>query len=32
MVQVPWNARSKVKKTCVRPRRSSIPITMAWSA
>lgn len=32
MVQVPWNARSKVKKTCVRRRRSSIPIIMVWSA
>lgn len=32
MVQVPWNARSKVKKDLRQARRSSIPITMAWSA
>ncbi len=32
MVQVPWNARSKVKKTCARPRKSSIPTITALSA
>lgn len=31
MVQVPWNARSKVKKTCVRRRKSLIPTIMVWS-
>lgn len=32
MVQVPWNARSKVKKDCVRRRKSLIPTIMVWSA
>ncbi|XPE61267.1 hypothetical protein ACNKHT_02550 [Shigella flexneri] len=32
MVQVPWNARSKVEKTCVRRRKSLIPTIMVWSA
>ncbi len=32
MAQVPWNARSKVKKTRVRRRKSSIPTIMVWSA